>query len=274
MTSRFFERIQQGKPAHGAHTILNQSEVAELMGAMGLDFVLMDMMMGSLDWGKAASIMTACDRYGITPMLRMPSYPWVGTGRNIDYHMPAEILRALTIGAQGVIVSLETPEQIEVALAPIKNEHRRVYLPDFEFTAHGSSDEASSGLGHSPAEDPSMLIPLIESRLAVDTLDSILAVEGLEAIFLGMGDLSVVLGHPNDFAHPDLTDFVRDTIQEAAKHDVKVLVNIHGRSSVPDVIDVANEFTGYGAAGILLPYDTQIIMRFYRDVLQSLRSAK
>jgi 2-keto-3-deoxy-L-rhamnonate aldolase RhmA len=269
MVTRFFEKLQDKQPAYGAHTILNQTEVAELMGAMGLDFVLMDMMMGSLDWGKAASIMTASERYNITPMLRLPSYPWVGSGKNVDHHLAAEVLRALSIGVQGVVASLETRDQIESALAPMKDDHRRVYLPDFEFAFHGSSEEAH--LGRAGSESPAMLIPLIESRLAVDTLPDLLSIDGLEAIFLGMGDLSVILGHANDFAHPALTEFIRETIEEAAKHDVKVLVNIHGRSAVPDVVAVAQEWASFGAAGVLLPYDTQIIIRFYRDVLASLR---
>ena len=267
MTSRFFEKLEKREVAYGAFTILNQPEVAEVMGAMGLDFVLMDMMMGSLDWRGAAAIANAADKFDITPFVRLPSFPWVGTGKNTDYHVAAEVLRAQTIGAQGVVVSLETPEQVAVALAPIGDDHRRVHLPSFEFSLHGSGREAASSTHAAPTDEPSLLIPLIESRLAIDTLDDILAVDGLKAIFLGMGDLSVILGHANDFAHPELTEFARTTIERANKQGVSVLINVHGREGIDEIAAAAKLYADIGAAGVFVPYDTQILIRFYRDLL-------
>jgi len=267
MVSRYFERRQKNEVAHGAFTVLNQPEVAEILGSMGLDFVLMDMMMGSLDWSTAAAITNASDKFGITPFIRLPSFPWVGTGTNNDAHAPAEVLRALTIGAQGIVISLETPDQIASALAPIGNDHRRVHLPAYEFSAHGSGAEAAASTQQSPAEEPSLLIPLLESRLAIDTLDDIFAVEGLKAVFLGMGDLSVILGHANDFGHPELTEFVRTTIELAANYDVDVLVNVHGRTGLAEISEAARLYASFGAAGVFLPYDAQILIRFYKDLL-------
>jgi len=101
-------------------------------------------------------------------------------------------------------------------------------------------------------------------------LDEIFAVEGLEAIFLGMGDISVLLGHANDFAHPALLEFVARTVKRAERNDVAVLVNIHGRSNLGDVVIAAREFVDAGVKGVFLPFDTGILNRYYTTLMSSL----
>jgi 4-hydroxy-2-oxoheptanedioate aldolase len=116
-----------------------------------------------------------------------------------------------------------------------------------------------------------MLLPLLESQLALDKLDEILAVPGLRAVFLGMGDLSVILGHPNDYTHPDLTAFIADTVARAAKHDVAVFANIHGRPTMDGIAEGVGDFEGLGVKGIFVPRDSAVLIRFYRDLLDRVR---
>ena len=263
-----FERLAAGATAYGAFTDINQPEIAEIAGAIGLDFICIDMMMGAVDWNTSSRITLAAERHGITPAIRLPAFPWAGSRLAIDRHISADIVRAVAGGAQAIFVSLETPEQVQAALLPAASDHRRVYLPAFEFEAHGNALEKDSVT--TPPER-AMLFPLIESQLAIDLLDEILAVPGLEGIFLGMGDLSVILGHPNDYAHPDLIAFVQDVINRAAPHDVCVFVNIHGRAGLEDVATAVREYEVMGARGIFVPRDSAILLRYYRDLLARLR---
>jgi 2-keto-3-deoxy-L-rhamnonate aldolase RhmA len=145
-----------------------------------------------------------------------------------------------------------------------------VYLPTYELSAHGNNDEAQGV--HD--DESAMLLPLLESQLAIDALDDILAVPGLRGIFLGMGDLSVILGHPNDYTHPDLTAFIADTVARAAKHDVAVFSNIHGRPTIDGVEEAAFEFESIGVKGIFVPRDSAVLVRYYRDLMDRLHGRR
>jgi 2-dehydro-3-deoxyglucarate aldolase len=56
----------------------------------------------------------------------------------------------------------------------------------------------------------------IESRAGVQAAAEIAAVPGVDCIFVGLSDLSVDLGCPGQYAHPDL-DAALDTIIAAAR---------------------------------------------------------
>lgn len=265
--SRMLQRLADGETTYGTYTILGQSEVVEIMGHLGMDYVIIDLMMGSVDWSRAATLALAADRYGMTPVIRLPSFPWSGADV-VDQRLAADVLRAVTIGAQGVRVSLETPEQVAAALVPTRNDHRRVYLPTYELQAHGSAAEAAGS--HAP-EDRCLLIPIIESELAVQNLDDIMSVEGLEAIALGMGDLVRLLGHPNDFGHPEVMAFIEDVVVRARRHDVAVFANIHGRPTVPEQVEAARSLEAVGVRGISVAFDTAVLIRYWADLLGRLR---
>jgi 2-keto-3-deoxy-L-rhamnonate aldolase RhmA len=268
LSSRLFQRLENNETAFGANCDINQSEIMEISGAVGLDFLIIDMMMNSVDWRTVAAMTLAADHYGITPGIRLPSYPWVGDKAGVDFGLNGQILRAIAVGVQDIVVSLETVEQIEAALLPIADPHRRVYLPSYEYAAHGNKDERAS-----TGEDAvrTMLTPLIESERAIEDLDQILAVPGLESIFLGMGDLSVILGHENDYTHPDLAKFIGDVVVRADRNDVAVFANIHGRSSQDDVVAGVEEYRNLGVKAIYVARDSAVLVRYYTELLGIIR---
>jgi len=268
MASRLFQRLADGETAFGANCDINQPEIMEISGAVGLDFLVIDMMMNSVDWRTVAAMTLAADRYGITPGIRLPSYPWAGDRAGVDYHLSGQILRSIAVGVQDIVVSLETVEQVEAALKPIGETHQRVYLPSFEYGAHGNRAERE-GSGHDAVR--TMLTPLIESERAIADLDRILAVPGLESIFLGMGDISIILGHENDYTHPDLNAFIGDVARRAGVHDVAVFANIHGRSTQDEVVAAVADLEQLGVKGIYVARDSAVLVRHYTDLLKRIR---
>ena len=52
------------------------------------------------------------------------------------------------------------------------------------------------------ADEETLIIPLIETRGAVDQIDAILEVPGLEAIFFGPADMSASYGHLGQWEGP------------------------------------------------------------------------
>lgn len=65
-----------------------------------------------------------------------------------------------------------------------------------------------------------VFIPMIESVPAIENLDAICSIPGVNAVFVGPGDLTVNMGIPREYDHPDLVAAVQKVIQIAERHHV------------------------------------------------------
>lgn len=65
-----------------------------------------------------------------------------------------------------------------------------------------------------------VFIPMIESVPAVENLDAICSIPGVHAVFVGPGDLTVNMGIPKQYDHPDLIAILKRIIDTAEKHHV------------------------------------------------------
>ena len=71
------------------------------------------------------------------------------------------------------------------------------------------------------ANDETTVVAHIESRAGLERVDDILDVPGVDIMFIGMFDLSISLGRPADYAHPDVVAGM-DRLLAAAKEHGKV----------------------------------------------------
>ncbi|HJO83811.1 MAG TPA: aldolase/citrate lyase family protein, partial [SAR202 cluster bacterium] len=60
----------------------------------------------------------------------------------------------------------------------------------------------------------------IESVPAIENLDNILSVDGIDAVFVGPNDLSISLGVPDQYDHPDYEAALREVIRICKAHNV------------------------------------------------------
>lgn len=65
-----------------------------------------------------------------------------------------------------------------------------------------------------------VFIPMIESVPAVENLDAICSIPGVHAVFVGPGDLTVNMGIPKEYDHPDLIAMMKRIIDTADRHHV------------------------------------------------------
>ena len=65
-----------------------------------------------------------------------------------------------------------------------------------------------------------LIIAQIESPLALENAASISSMEGIDALFVGPADLSVSMGIPKQFDHPDFLEAIGKT-RDAAKENGK-----------------------------------------------------
>ena len=75
-----------------------------------------------------------------------------------------------------------------------------------------------------------LIIAQIESPLALENAASISSTEGIDALFVGPADLSVSMGIPKQFDHPDFLEAIGKT-RDAAKENGKAS-GIHHQDSL------------------------------------------
>ncbi|MEZ6127802.1 MAG: aldolase/citrate lyase family protein [Planctomycetaceae bacterium] len=65
-----------------------------------------------------------------------------------------------------------------------------------------------------------VFIPMIESVEGVNQLDRICSIPGVDAVFVGPNDLTVNMGIPNEYDHPDLIAKLQQVIDVSNRHHV------------------------------------------------------
>jgi 2-keto-3-deoxy-L-rhamnonate aldolase RhmA len=65
-----------------------------------------------------------------------------------------------------------------------------------------------------------VFIPMIESVAAVENLDAICSIPGVHALFVGPNDLTVNMGIPNEYDHPDLIAMIQRVIDAGNRRHI------------------------------------------------------
>jgi 4-hydroxy-2-oxoheptanedioate aldolase len=170
--------------------------VANILAHSGMDFVTIDMEHGPQSLSEAESICYAIEAGGSTPMIRL------GEGS------APSILRACDIGCQGILVArCQSGDQANAIVRAMR------FAPSGErgmapFTR--LHDWSSEGLDEKLAEANRQQLAgvLVEDADGLAHLDEILEVEGLDLVYVGIYDLSQVLGYPGQVDHPAVLEAV------------------------------------------------------------------
>ena len=151
--------------------------IAERYGAVGFDWVIVDLQHGTASWDGLLSLLQSLQLGGTRSLVRV-------TG-----HDPAEIGRALDIGAIGVVVPLvSTPEEARL----VANATR--YPP----AGTRSIGQARNTLGGDSLKHDPFCVVMIETVEGMSNLDAIVATPGVDCVLLGGADLAVSMGLPHE----------------------------------------------------------------------------
>jgi 4-hydroxy-2-oxoheptanedioate aldolase len=180
-----------GEPAFGMWAGIDSSLAAELAAAAGYDYVCVDLQHGMSDERAMVAMFQATMAGGAIPMARIAwTEPWM-------------IMRALDLGARGVIVPLVGSG--DEALRAVRA---------CKYPPHGdrSYGPVRAGLivGSSPTElaASAMCFAMIETRDGLDRLDEIASTPGLDGIYIGPSDLALALGHMPGEGGDELEDAI------------------------------------------------------------------
>ncbi len=172
------QRWTDGRGGVGLWLALPDPSVAEQLGSLDPDYLVVDMQHGLIDYSDVRSLLQAAQRSTATPFVRVP------------WNEPGIIGKVLDAGALGVIIPMvNTVEQAQQAVASCFYQPKgsRSHGPVRAALAHG--DDYGEH-----ANDEVVCVVMIETVEAIGNLDQILAVPGIDAVYVGPADLSRTLG--------------------------------------------------------------------------------
>jgi 2-keto-3-deoxy-L-rhamnonate aldolase RhmA len=199
----FRERIRRRELLLGTFVKTAAYQVIEVLGAGGLDFVVIDAEHAPFDRNALDVCVLAARASGLPALVRVPD------------DADSTILNVLDVGAAGVLVP--HARSADDVRAVFRRSRYRGGVRGFSnspraggYGRHGLSDLVDM------ADRDSVVICQIEDREAIDALESIVAVDEVDCLFIGRADLAVSYG-TFDVNHPSVDAAVRRTCEVASQ---------------------------------------------------------
>ena len=184
---------------------------AEVMARQGFDSLCIDLQHGTSEMTDVLPMLQAVTQTETVPFVR------------VGWNEPADIMKALDLGAYGIIVPLvNTAEEAANAVAACR------YSPVGMRSVGPVRAMHSGGSNYlEEANDEIIVMAMIETKQGLDNLDEICATRGLDAVYIGPSDLSLALdlkprGDNPDPLHLETCDKILET---AHKHGIKAVMH-------------------------------------------------
>lgn len=199
-------KLRNGETTYGMWVTLESPSVMEVAVAMELDWCVIEMEHGSLDWGDVTEHIRVAKGTDLAAIVRVADL------------QRENVQRALDVGADGIIVPMIGDGQ------QLEHAYQLGRFPPRGVRGVGGERSVQWGLQWEEylqaADRETMIIPLLETRDAVENAESILAVEGLEAVFFGPADMSASYGHLGQWEGPGVAEKILDVRHRAAERNI------------------------------------------------------
>ncbi len=206
-TSPLRARLMDGGAVYGVFaTEFFSPGLCQIAANAGADFVLFDMEHGGVGIDTLKAQFAFARGVGVAPLVRVPGHA---------YHLVAP---ALDAGAFGIMAPMtETKEQAErlVDWCRYRPEGRR----GVGFGVGHDDYTRGDFIAKMAAENErTLVIALIETATGIGNVEEIVAVRGIDVGWLGHYDLTVTIGIPGQFDHPDFNAAVSRLVAACARH--------------------------------------------------------
>jgi 2-keto-3-deoxy-L-rhamnonate aldolase RhmA len=199
-------RLREGLPSVASFITIPDPFAAEVMGAAGMDALVIDTEHSAMSAAQLQSILTALYPTEATVLVRVAD------------NDPVVIGQALDLGAEGVLVpGVRSRGDCDRAVRSCFYAPKgiRGFGPRRASRLHG---ERADYLAR--ANEQIVAIAMIEHVDALNDLDGIVTTNDLSAVFVGTADLAVSMGYLHDFANPDVTQAVTRIAQVCVEQQV------------------------------------------------------
>lgn len=241
-------KLNRGEPVYGVISASDDPQLTELFGLAGFDYYMLDAEHGLLDPAQVVNVIRACERAGITPLVRIGSKD------------PKLVLQYLDAGMMGVMMpGLETRSEMQMLVEAVKYPpagRRGVGLSRASaYMAY--SDEAPDFIAFSNAQ--TLVIPQFEDPALLEKFDEVFTVPGVDAVMIGPRDLSLMMGFPDGPNHPEVQAMIAQVISACQRNGLAAGITAGTHAQ-------AQQQVARGAHMILVPAQT-LILSAARDFL-------
>lgn len=227
----------------------------EALSRTGLDYVIFDTEHGPFSVETVADCIVAAENGHLLPYVRIG-----------DISRPS-ILRMLDIGARGLIIpNIHTVDEVKEIIscakfAPVGN---RGFCPN-RTTGWGADEWAQDILSYmDKCNERCKVIPQCETKEALEHIEEIVALDGVDGIFVGPCDLSIDLGIPLQFDHPELLAAIQKILDTCKKYHKETYIYAGNPA------DAEKWFTlGYDA--VAYSFDASLLITAYKNLIAQLR---
>ena len=249
------EKLLNGQKAIGTFFELGSSNVVEALGQTGLDFIVLDNEHGPFEAESSCEFARTAELAGLTALARVR-----------EVSRPA-VLKLLDVGVQGLIIpDIHTTEQVQQVVD---------YAKYFPIGKRGFCPSRKDGWGFDATGQMSVMkqmeywnqetlvIPQCETIGALECMEEIVGLDGVDGVFIGPFDLSISMGIPGQFDHPEFISAL-ERVQTACKKAGKFCMIFAGSPAA-----VAERFRqGYDA--VAYGMDVSVLISAFKQDLAAI----
>lgn len=247
--SRVLRKIRNGETAFSFKLNLGDVRAAEIAAMSGIDCLWTDMEHVPNDYYAIENIVRAAKIYDVDVLTRVKRGSY------------SDLINPLEADSAGIMIphlmSLEEAKQV-VYYTKFHPIGRR---PIDGGNADGNYCLTDGNTYIKQANEERFNVVQIEDPEPLKDLDAICALEGIDMIFFGPADFSQGIGHPNDFAHPELSR-VKELVAATARKHGKMAGTVGGIGNYKQLEEMGYNFINLGADVIALSgYYTDIVSK-------------
>lgn len=240
------EKVKKGQVVMGTWCVIPSEHTANIIAKAGLDFVIIDMEHGAMDFEKALSMTMAVQAEGCSSIIRVP------------YLGESPILRALELGADGIIVPHIESGKDARDVARYSKYHplgSRGFSPYTRSGCYHSSQE------HTARENERVLTAImVENPKSVEDIEAIISDPAIDAVYIGTYDVSCALGIPGQVNDRRVMELLKESVKRIRKAGKAAACMGNSKEEIEALKEMGVQILLYGVDAFFM-YDSYDRMR-------------
>lgn len=253
--NHMLESINRNEKLIGTFLELNDSLVVEALSVAGLDFFIVDGEHSVTTIDNLKEFVQAANFRNITPLLRVPD------------STRSSILRPLDVGIQGLVIpNVRSVEEVEkiVSWSKFPPLGQRGFFTSRVTDFGHRSNMSDLNEMFAEANKQTMIIPQCETVEGLENIEEIAALEGVSGIFIGPFDLSIALGIPTQFDHPDFISALKRIYKACRENGKFTMIFSMG-------LDMAQKYLDEGYDALTLSMDVSLLIDSAKHAVETLK---
>ena len=252
------QTLKAGKFVFGTWSNIPSPNVINILSNSGLDFVIIDMEHGPTSYEMLEYQIYAADCENVTPIVRLSD------------SSEKDILHALEVGAQSILIS-----HVTSASEADKIVKSTRYFPEGDrgislFTRnHGYSDKDFK-IKMKKINEQMFIGVLVEGEEGINDLEHICSIKNLDMVYLGIYDISQVLGVPGDVRNKKVINLIKDLVKMIENQGVVAGSVAPDREYLKLLIESGFRFITYRADSAVLLEGFSTVHSWFQELSKDL----